>query len=222
VSDLSEKDLADEPIEGVEPVPSWTTAKVLGLVAAVGFVAVLLALVLQSRFDGEAEDSVDVGFLRDMVAHHEQAIQLGLLGVANAEDPDVEHFAQESVVAQQWEIGYMTALLEDWGFDTGDLDRDAMTWMDMAPTPVEDMPGMATDEELAALRTASGAEADELFLQLMSRHHQGGVHMAEEAAERANDPRVRDLAERMALNQQREIQEYEAKAASIGVELGLT
>jgi uncharacterized protein (DUF305 family) len=222
VSDLSEKDLADEPVEGVEPVSSWTTPKVLGLVAAVGFVAVLLALVLQSRFDGEAEGSVDVGFLQDMVAHHEQAIQLGLLGVANAEDPDVGHFAQESVVAQQWEIGYMTALLEDWGFDTGDPDRDAMTWMDMAPTSVEDMPGMASEEELAALRTASGAEADELFLQLMSRHHQGGVHMAEEAAERANDPRVRDLAERMARNQQREIQEYEAKAASIGVELGLT
>ena len=45
--------------------------KVAGLVAVAGCVAVLLALALQSRFDGEAEDSVDVGFMRDMISHHE-------------------------------------------------------------------------------------------------------------------------------------------------------
>jgi uncharacterized protein (DUF305 family) len=212
----------DDAAMAEQASPGWTTLKVVGLVAAVGFVAVLLALVLQSRFDGEAEDSVDVGFLQDMIAHHEQAIQIGLLGVANAEDPDVVHFAQEAIVAQQWEIGYMTALLEDWGYGTGDLDRDAMEWMNMAPTSVENMPGMASADELAALRSASGAEADELFLELMSSHHVGGVHMAEEAAERANDDRVLDMAERMALNQQREIEEYRNKATSIGVELDVS
>jgi uncharacterized protein (DUF305 family) len=198
----------------------WSTAKVVGLLAAVVFVAVLLALALQSRFDGQPADSVDVGFLQDMIAHHEQAIQLGLLGVHNADDDDVSHFAQESIVAQQWEIGYMTALLEDWGHGTGDTDRDTMSWMDMS-TPVEAMPGMATAEEMAAFRTASGDEADEMFLQLMSRHHAGGIHMAEEAAEHASDDRVRALAERMAFNQQREIDEYRAKAAGLGVELNV-
>jgi uncharacterized protein (DUF305 family) len=201
-----------------EPTPGWTTLKVLGLVAVVGFVAVMLALALQSRFDGEAEDSVDVGFMRDMIAHHEQAVQLGLLGVANGEDPGVEHFAQEAIVAQQWEVGYMTALLEDWGYDTGSLDRDAMTWMDMA-TPLSQMPGMATPEQLAELRDLRGAEADAAFLQLMTDHHIGGVHMAEEAAATASDERVRALAERMARNQQREIQEYQRQAEALGVTL---
>ena len=70
--------------------------------------------------------------MRDMIAHHEQAIQLGLLGVANAEDPAVSTSPRRSIVAQQWEIGYMTALLEDWGYDTGSTDRDAMVWMDMS------------------------------------------------------------------------------------------
>jgi uncharacterized protein (DUF305 family) len=212
-------DAAASPLdEWPEPRPGWTTLKVLGLVAAVGFVAVMLALALQSRFDGEAEDSVDVGFMRDMIAHHEQAIQLGLLGVANTQDPGVNHFAQEAIVAQQWEVGYMTALLEDWGYDTGVLDRDAMAWMGM-PTPLAEMPGMATPEQLAALRDASGAEADALFLQLMTDHHVGGVHMAEAAAATANDERVVALAERMARNQQREIQEYQRQADALGVTL---
>lgn len=61
-------------------------------------------------------------------SHHEQAIQLGLLGVANTEDPGVNHFAQEAIIAQQWEIGYMTALLEDWGYGTGSTERGNQEW----------------------------------------------------------------------------------------------
>ncbi len=210
-----------EADDGFEDQPDgWTNVKVAGLVAVAGCVAVLLALALQSRFDGEAEDSVDVGFMRDMISHHEQAIQLGLLGVANAQDPDVVQFAQETVIAQQWEIGYMTALLEDWGHDTGSTDRDAMAWMGM-PGAVGDMPGMATDEEIGALRSAQGAEADALFLQLMARHHAGGQHMTDEAAERAGDPRVRELAARMARNQRGEIAEYQRRADALGVNLDL-
>lgn len=208
----------DEGLDGSSE--GWTNLKVAGLVAVVGFVAVLLALTLASRFDGEAEDSVDVGFMRDMISHHEQAVQLGLLGVANGSDPDVVQFAQETVIAQQWEIGYMTALLEDWGYDTGSTDRDAMTWMGM-PSAVGTMPGMATDDEMDALSSAQGAEADALFLQLMARHHAGGRHMTEEAADRAGDPRVRALAARMARNQQGEIAEYQRRADALGVQLDL-
>lgn len=205
---------------GIVGVPGWTNVKVAGLVAVAGFVAVLLALTLQSRFDGEAEDSVDVGFMRDMISHHEQAIQLGLLGVANAQDPDVVRFAQETVIAQQWEIGYMTALLEDWGYDTGSVDRDAMVWMGM-PGAVEDMPGMASADEMDSLRTAQGDEADALFLQLMARHHVGGQHMTADAAEHAGDPRVRELAARMGRNQRGEVIEYQRRADALGVQLDL-
>jgi uncharacterized protein (DUF305 family) len=37
---------------------------------------------------------------------------------------------------------------------------------------------MASDAERARLRQASGREAEILFLQLMIRHHEGGVEMA--------------------------------------------
>ena len=45
-----------EADDGFEDQPDgWTNVKVAGLVAVAGCVAVLLALALQSRFDGEAE-----------------------------------------------------------------------------------------------------------------------------------------------------------------------
>lgn len=205
---------ADEfPVEA-----GWTTAKVVGLVAIAVFMAVLVALAAQSRFDGEAADSVDVGFMQDMISHHEQAIQMGLLGVENVGDEGVRHFAQETIVAQQWEIGYMTALLEDWGFGTGDADRDTMVWMDM-PTPVANMPGMASEDEMDAFARMSGAEADAEFLRLMTAHHQGGVHMAEAAAATANDERVIALATRMEAKQRREVEEYRRQAEAMGIEL---
>lgn len=196
----------------------WTGPKVALLVVVASLVAVVLALTLFERFDSPPEDSVDVGFVRDMIVHHEQAVQLGILGSDNGSDHDVRHFALEAIIAQQYEIGYMDSLLDEWGVGVGDRDRDVMVWMDM-PTSIENMPGMASDEDMQAFRSMSGAEADAAFLSLMTEHHRGGVHMAEYAAEHAKDPRVVDLAERMVRNQRAEIQEYAVHAERLGVTL---
>jgi uncharacterized protein (DUF305 family) len=56
------------------------------------------------------------------------------------------------------------------------------------------MPGMATEEELAGLRSLSGTAFDVEFLRLMIRHHQGGLDMAVYAAEHADVDAVRRLA----------------------------
>jgi uncharacterized protein (DUF305 family) len=72
---------------------------------------------------------------------------------------------------------------------------------------------------MAAFRDMRGAEADAEFLRLMTIHHEGGLHMAEEAAANASDDRVVALAERMLSKQQREIQEYQRQAQALGIEL---
>ncbi len=41
------------------------------------------------------------------------------------------------------------------------------------------MPGMMTDEEMAALDKARGPEFDRLFLEGMIRHHQGAIDMVD-------------------------------------------
>ncbi|NNG98603.1 DUF305 domain-containing protein [Gordonia araii] len=70
------------------------------------------------------------------------------------------------------------------------------------PAPAGDQPvmdGMATDAEMARLRSLSGPAVDTYFLQLMLRHHEGGHHMMTMVI----DPKggapdyVRTLAERM-------------------------
>ena len=80
------------------------------------------------------------------------------------------------------------------------------------------MPGMASDEELARLRTLSGEKFDVLFLQLMTRPHQGGYDMAVHAAEHAQVPAVRTLARTIVESQSAEVALMTGMLAGRGAE----
>ncbi|MFM7062653.1 MAG: DUF305 domain-containing protein [Actinomycetes bacterium] len=204
------------PTDELEPA-GWTTSSLF--VAALLGVLVAVVVVLGVRhFSTPGEGSVDAGFLQDMTYHHDQAIEIASIAAENATDPEVRSFAREALVYQRYELGYMSAVLEQWGLGTGDTDRLAMRWMGMG-TRLGDMPGMQPDAEVAAARTVTGPAADAAFLKMMSAHHRGGLHMAEYAADRAKDPRVKDLAQRMVDQQKSEVEDMQRAARRLGVTL---
>jgi uncharacterized protein (DUF305 family) len=86
-----------------------------------------------------------------------------------------------------------------------------MAWMSGHEQLTADglMPGMATPAEINKLETLSGKALDIYFLQLMLRHHQGGLPMAQYAAAQATEPYVRLLASKMVEAQSREIIQME-------------
>jgi len=77
---------------------------------------------------------------------------------------------------------------------------------------------MATGADLDRLRNAQGEEADDLFTQLMIRHHEGGIHMAEFAATDAETSNIRNFARGMAASQRSEIGEINAVRSRVGLE----
>lgn len=161
--------------------------------------------------------SVDVGFLYDMIAHHEQAIELAQIELFDGVTRDVLQFAEEILRFQSYEIGLMDQMLEAWGHAREEAPATAMAWMGH-PTPVAEMPGMATADELERLRAAQGSDTDAVFLALMADHHAGGVAMAAAAAADAADEEVRDLASRIARTQRFEIEELVAAAVRAGLD----
>ena len=178
-------------------------ALVLAVAGAGGWVAGRAA----GTSDGvPGESSVDVGFLRDMAAHHDQAVQLALIQLASGGDEVLEGFAVDTIASQRYEIGLMEARLQDWGVGRGAVGRDAMAWTG-DPTPPAEMPGMASQAEVTHFASALGADADRLFIRLMTAHHEGGIHMATHAMEHAENARVRQLAERIAKGQRLEIRD---------------
>jgi uncharacterized protein (DUF305 family) len=191
------------------------------LLQAVGMVVVLLFLgaaagwVVGERGAQPAPNDADIGFLQDMTTHHEQAVEMAYMAIDQAEDPAVRHYGQEILFFQARELGLMAQLLDRYGIDTSERPDDAMAWMGMS-VPAAAMPGMASEEQLEQLRAAEGAEFDQLFVELMTNHHLGGIHMADAAIERVAEDDVRDLAENFLQVQQREVAEFRRLQEDLG------
>ncbi|WP_433592989.1 DUF305 domain-containing protein [Nocardia sp. CA-145437] len=218
--------MADVPDRSSEPDPAAEPAQQprrnqRQLLAILGVVGVLLAGFLAGilvgnplRHQTETPGAVDVGFSQDMSVHHTQAVQMSSLALSGSADPAVKRLAYDILTTQANQAGRMQGWLQLW--DKPLIAPDGyMGWMtDMSAHQhsgtgvhagaVQTMPGMASDQEMAALGQATGPAQDALFLQLMLRHHQGGMPMIEYAAQRADTDAVRSLAESMAKTQQGE------------------
>jgi uncharacterized protein (DUF305 family) len=180
------------------------TVIAVGLVIVGGALTVVLGI---GRDDGSTPGAVDVGFSRDMAAHHLQGVEMANIALDRSEDPAVRGLAFDIGTTQTNQVGRMQGWLALWGYSpTG---GDTMAWMageehsghgtDMGGSNL--MPGMATEEELDGLRSLSGTAFDVEFLRLMMRHHQGGLDMAEYAAEHGDTDVVRRLAQTVAESQ---------------------
>jgi uncharacterized protein (DUF305 family) len=180
----------------------------VGLVLLGGGLAVALGI---GRTGDPAADSVDAGFSRDMSRHHLQGVEMANLVAQRSEDAEVRQLAFDISATQTNQAGRMQGWLALWGLpptggetmawmagDAGHAGHDIGMDMDMDGGL---MPGMATEEELADLRGLTGTAFDVEFLRLMIRHHQGGLEMAEYAAEHARETAVRELADTIAQTQ---------------------
>ena len=159
------------------------------------------------------DSSAEVGFARDMSIHHEQAVQMAALIYDRTEDEAVRSLAFDILTTQQGQIGIMSGWLDAWGLPWTTA-RPRMEWMGMSIDGL--MPGMATAEQMTALRNATGEAADVIFLQLMIPHHRSGVEMAQYAAEQSNLEPVRLLAQGMYTAQDLEIAYMEELLAAKG------
>ena len=140
-----------------------------------------------------AEDSPEAGFAWDMSNHHSQAVEMAEIVRDRTQDPEIRILAADIALTQQGQIGEMQAWLDMWGLSQTSPEP-AMSWMGH-PTGGR-MPGMASPQEINALRNAPSQQADTQFLRLMIPHHQAAVMMAEDVLERSNQPQVVDFAQR--------------------------
>jgi uncharacterized protein (DUF305 family) len=159
-----------------------------------------------ARATHPGEDSVEAGFLRDMSNHHSQAVAMSMIAHANSADPSIISLSADIALTQHGQISTMRAWLRDWGVgQTGTA--PPMAWMPNAAGSVRDglMPGMATPEQMEALRKATGKDLDVQFLALMRQHHLGGIHMAQAILDESDHADVSRLAGTMVSGQQSEM-----------------
>ena len=118
----------------------------------------------------------------------------------------MDAIATDIIFNQLMQIGTMRGYLSVWDLPAAVPEGapPPMAWMGH---PTEGlMPGLASPEELQALRTLPVAEAEVLFLRLMIRHHASGVEMAQAGLVRVAAVQATQLAETVIPLQFNEIQ----------------
>ncbi|MFD0313379.1 DUF305 domain-containing protein [Streptomyces flavalbus] len=150
------------------------------------------------RSDDDTPNSADVSYVRMMIEHHGQALQMTELVPDRAKSSKVTALAERISAAQGPEIGAMEGWLTQYGKDKGG-DGDA------GGHDHGSMPGMATEAQLKKLRAARGDAFDQLFLTLMITHHEGAITMATDVKAQGNNVRVEEMADDVIAQQSSEI-----------------
>ncbi|MBF6417356.1 DUF305 domain-containing protein [Nocardia farcinica] len=146
-----------------------------------------------------AHNDADVAFAQEMIPHHRQAVEMAALVPERSTDPRVRDLAARIQQAQDPEIATMTGWLQSWGAPVDGGGHAGMGRGDMS------MPGMMTDEQMAQLRAARGAEFDRMWLTMMIAHHEGAVQMSRTELAQGADPAAKALAQQIIDGQQAEI-----------------
>lgn len=146
-------------------------------------------------------NAADEMFVTEMIPHHQQALEMAEMVLAkDGVDERVLELAGRIKEAQQPEIDLMNSWLEAWGLDMGMGDMEGMD---------HGSGGMMSDEDMAALEAASGADASSLFLEQMIMHHTGAIDMAQQELDNGENADALKLAQNISDSQTAEIAEME-------------
>nr|WP_042195134.1 DUF305 domain-containing protein [Kibdelosporangium sp. MJ126-NF4]CEL21699.1 FIG00995041: hypothetical protein [Kibdelosporangium sp. MJ126-NF4]CTQ92479.1 FIG00995041: hypothetical protein [Kibdelosporangium sp. MJ126-NF4] len=200
--------------------------------AAIGML-ITLTMTNQTALN-PSPDSIDVGFAQDMSTHHLQAVSMASWARDHTSDQVVKTLAFDIEGTQKGQVGMMAGYLDVWGQpESRPPNRQAMSWMATNAAgahqhgsnpehpgmqPGQLMPGMATQEELAKMRKMTGKELDVYFLQLMLRHHEGGLSMAQYGETHVALPPLRNLARTIVVSQSGEAQYMKSLLAERGAQ----
>ena len=142
----------------------------------------------------------DAQFMRGMIPHHQQALEMSRLAPDRTNSPELLEIAGKIEAAQGDEIAFM----EQWLTSRGEsIDQS------YAHTGHHTMKGMATEAQMASLAAASGVEFDRQFLSLMIAHHEGAIDMVEALMEEpgsAYDPTLFEFTTDVSNDQSKEIE----------------
>ncbi|MEZ3181310.1 DUF305 domain-containing protein [Streptomyces pimonensis] len=143
-------------------------------------------------------NAADVTFVKGMIPHHRQAIEMAYLAPSRAQSAEVKKLAADIRKAQDPEIKTLSGWLASWGEQVraeGVMDHSA-----------HGMDGMMTEQEMEKLKDASGKAFDTAFMEMMIKHHEGAVAMARTEKAQGSYPEAKMMADAITTSQSAEIE----------------
>lgn len=164
------------------------------LLITMAAVALARAAGVEPRLPGIRSRSFDLQFITKMAEHHKSGVDMAQTAQERGSNLRLRTIAR-LIIAQQ---GSEIELLRQW----------YRAWMGAGLTQVtsdHDVKGVPTPSQLSDLNSLQGSSFDEAFCALMIRHHQGAISMANEAFDRAGEPRIRLMAASIRHSQEKQI-----------------
>lgn len=162
----------------------------------------------------------DVTYLAEMVAHHQQAIDMAQMVPSHTTNTRVRALAAQIEAAQGPEIAKMNAWLGEWNEGTstesgsmspgGGHDMSGMEHGGPTSSGKPMGPGMMSAAEMADLESKNGASFDQMWLTMMIAHHEGAVTMSQQELASGENAQVKELAQDIINAQAKEIAEMKA------------
>lgn len=116
----------------------------------------------------------DVTFVKDMLPHHSQAVEMADMALSRDTTPKVKALARQIKGEQAPEISAMGGWLLGWGGQVPAV--DAMGASNMGG--MSGGTGMMSADQMTSLDKASGTDFTRMWLMDMTGHHTGAVEMA--------------------------------------------
>ncbi len=140
-------------------------------------------------------------FLQQMIQHHRSALEMAKMVADHTQRAELRQFAKKIISAQTQEIGQMTKWLADWYKASPKEVANEKADKEMKPP-------------MSMLSEKHDADFDKAFLEMMPKHHHMAVEMAEQAEKKATHPELKELAAKIAKDQQQEIKQMKSWAQS--------
>ncbi|GGQ97016.1 DUF305 domain-containing protein [Streptomyces pilosus] len=157
-----------------------------------------------------AFNDADVMFAQMMIPHHEQALEMSKLADGRASDAEIKTLAADIEKAQDPEIKTMKSWLKAWG--KPESAQESMPGMDHGSGGMDHgsgMSGMMSEEDMKKLEAAKGTDFDRMFAQMMIKHHEGAITMAEDEQKKGRNATAKELAAAVVKTQSAEVEKFE-------------
>src|SRR5713101_4102956 len=143
----------------------------------------------------------EASFLQQMIQHHRSAVEMAKMVADHTQRAELRQLGEKIISTQQQEIEQMTKWLTDWYKASPKEVANEKADKEMKP-------------HMSMLQAKKDADFDKAFLEMMPKHHHMAVEMAEQAEKKATHPELKELATKVAKDQQAEIKQMKSWAAS--------
>lgn len=139
----------------------------------------------------------DLQFIDKMSMHHEDGQKMAKMAAEKGSSKEVKAMGQK--------------IAKDQAKETDQLKKWRDRWFASAPNAAGEMPKM----EMSKLENSSGHEFDMAFMDMMTKHHQDGIKMANEMSGQLKQKDLKTFAKNTAQKQKSEVMKMEKWKASM-------